>query len=177
VLVEQQVGGLDVAVDEPAGMRVRQRGRDVAAGVRGLRRRQPDALVEHAAEAAAREQLEDHERDRVVAPVVHGRDVRMMQRSGELGLGAEAAEEAGVVRQRAVQHLHRDAPPQTHVVGDVHASTPARADRGKQPVPVGEHAAGEIGEAAQRHERLRYRTRASIPRHTARLASLRGKRH
>jgi hypothetical protein len=156
VLVEQQVRRLDVTVDQPTGVRVRQRGGDVPAGVRGLRRRQPNALVEHSSETAAREELEDHERDGVLAPVEDRHHVRVVQRGGELGLGAEAAEEPGVVGQRPVQHLHRDATAQTHVVGDVHASTAARTDRGEQPVPVGEHAAGEVGQAAQRHGRSRY---------------------
>ena len=80
----------------------------------------------------------------------------MMQRGGELGLGAQATKEPGVVGQRAVQHLDRDTAPQAHVVGDVDATAPTRTDRSEQPVPVGEHATGEIGQAAQRHERSRY---------------------
>jgi hypothetical protein len=131
VLVEQQVRGLDVTVDQPAGMRVRKRGGDVPAGVGGLRRRQPDALVEHAPEAAAREELEHHERDGVLAPVEDRHHVRVVERGGELGLGAETAEEPGVVGQRPVQNFHRDATAEAHVVGDVHASTAARTDRGE----------------------------------------------
>jgi hypothetical protein len=80
----------------------------------------------------------------------------VVQRGGELGLGAEPTEEPGVVGQGAVQYLHRDASPEAHVVGDVHASTPARTDRGEQPVPVGEHATGEVCQAAQSHDRSRY---------------------
>ena len=77
----------------------------------------------------------------VLAPVVDGHDVRVVQRRRVLGLGAEAAEEPGVVGERRVQHLHRDPAPQPDVVGDVDAPAPTCTDRRDQAVPVGEDAA------------------------------------
>ena len=53
VLVEEQVRGLDVAVHEPARVRVLERAGDLAPDVRRLRRAQPRAGVEQAAQAAA----------------------------------------------------------------------------------------------------------------------------
>ena len=50
-----------------------------------------------------------------------------------------------------MQHLDRDASPQPDVVGHVDATARARADRREQAVPAGEDAAGEIGDATDRH--------------------------
>ena len=125
VLVEQEVRGLDVAVQDAARVRVLERGRDVAPDPRGLGDGEVRLLVEDRPQAAALEQLEHHERDVVLAPVVDGDDVRVVERRRDLGLGAEAAEERGVLGERGVQDLDRDAAPQAGVLGEVHA--PARA--------------------------------------------------
>ena len=130
VLVEEQVRGLDVAVQDPARVRVLERGRDVAADARGLRHREVRVLVEDRAEAAAFEQLEHHERDVVLAPVVDGDDVRMVQRRRDLGFGAEAAQERGVLGERGVQDLDRDAAPQA---GCPRRGTPDRSSRSRWP--------------------------------------------
>ena len=129
VLVEQQVRGLDVAVQHVARVRVLERRRDVAADARRLRDREQRALVEHRPQAAALEQLEHHERHVVVAPVVDGDDVGVVQRRRELRLGPEAAQERGVVGERGVQHLDRDPAAQPLVLGDVDATARAGADR------------------------------------------------
>jgi hypothetical protein len=151
VLVEQEVGGLDVAVDEAAGVRVLERGRDLAPDVGRLRRRAAGTGVEEAAQAAPLEQLEDHERDLVVAPVVDRHDVGVVQGRGDLGLGAEPPEEAPVVGEAGVEDLHRHPPAQLHVVGHVDATARARADGREHAVPGGEDAPGELGDAADRH--------------------------
>ena len=99
VLVEEQVGRLHVAVHDSPRVRVVERIGDVAADARGLRGAQEVAAVEHRAQAAAFEQLDDHERLLVLAPVVDRHDVRVVQRGRDLGLGAEPAQEAGVLRE------------------------------------------------------------------------------
>ena len=93
------------------------------------------------AQAAAFEQLEHHERHVVLAPVVDRDDVRVVQRRRELGLGAEPAEERGVVGQRRVQHLDRDATPQALVIGDVDATARAGTDGAMQQIAAREHPA------------------------------------
>ena len=152
VLVEEEVGRLDVAVHEPAAVRVLERRGDLAADVRGLRRREPDAGVEHPAQRAALEQLEDHERDAVVlAPVVDGHDVRVVQRRRELGLGAEPAQEARVVRKARVEDLDRDASAQPDVVRGIDAAARACTDRAEQAVAAGKNPADEVGHRAAGH--------------------------
>ena len=58
VLAEQQVGGLDVAVDEAAAVGVVEAAGRLEADEQRLRRRQLPAAVEHRAQAAAAEVLE-----------------------------------------------------------------------------------------------------------------------
>ncbi len=151
VLVEQEVGGFDVAVDDPSHVRVLERGRDLPSDVDGLRRGESLAGVEQASEASASQELEHHERHVVVAPVVHRHHVRVVQRGRDLRLGAEPPQETGVVREGEVEHLHRDAAAEPNVVGHVDATARARADRREQAVPAGEDSAGEIGDATDRH--------------------------
>ena len=109
------------------------------------------ALVEHRPQAAALEQLEHHERHVVVAPVVHGDDVRVVQRRRELGLGPEPAQERGVLGERRVQHLDRDPAAQPGVVGDVDAAARAGADGAVQQVPAREDTAREVAHRTAGH--------------------------
>ncbi len=151
MLVEQQVRGLDVAVQHAARVRVLERRGNVAADARSLRHRQERVLVEHRAQRSALEQLEHHERHVVVAPVVDGDDVGMVQRGGQLRLGPEAAQEGGVLGQRRVQHLHRHPATQAGVVGDVDATARAGADGAVQQVPTREHTAREVAHRTAGH--------------------------
>ena len=108
-------------------------------------------LVEHRPQAPALEQLEHHERHVVLAPVVDGDDVRVVQRGRDLGLGAEAAEERGVLGERGVQHLDRDAAAQPGVLGDVHAPARAGADGRVKQVPAREDTAREVAHETSGH--------------------------
>ncbi len=157
VLVEEQVRRLDVAVHQPTHVRVFERCGDLTADMDGLSRSQRFAGVEESAEAAAPQQLEHHEGHLVIAPVVDRHDVRVVQRSGDLRLGAEASEEADVVGERGVEHFDRDPAPQPDVVRHVDATARARADRREHAVTAGEHAAGQIGDATDRHAIPTYR--------------------
>ena len=100
MLVEEQVRGLDVAVQDAARVRVLERGGDVASDARGLRDGEMRVVVEDRPEAAAFEQLEHHERDVVLAPVVDGDDVRVVERRRDLRFGAESTEERGCLPPR-----------------------------------------------------------------------------
>ena len=145
-------------------VRVLERAGDLAPDVGRLRRAQPGVGVEETAEAPAGEELEHHERDVVLTPVVHRHHVGVVERRRHLGLGAEPAEEPGVLRQREVEDLDPDPPLQADVVGHVDATARARADRREQAVPAGEHTAGEIGDATDRH-------RVTVPAAPSRAAA------
>ncbi|MNC86743.1 hypothetical protein D3C83_24170 [compost metagenome] len=134
-------------------MGVVEPGGDLAADGGGLRRAQPVAPVEQAAEAAALEELEDHERGLVLPPVVDRHHVRVVQRGGHLRLGAEPPEEAGVVGQGGVEDLDRHLALEAHVPGGVDAPARPRPQGGHQAVPAGQDTAGQIGHAARPHPR------------------------
>jgi hypothetical protein len=151
VFVEEEVGRLHVPVDEPPGVGVVEPGGDLAADGGRLGRREPVAPVEEAAQAAALEELEHHERRLVLSPVVDGDHVGVVQRSGHLGLGAEAAEEPGVVGQSGVENLDGDLALEAHVPGGVDASARPRPQGGDQAVPAGQDTAGQVGDAARPH--------------------------
>ena len=118
---------------------------------RGLRNGEQRALVEHRAQRTALEQLEHHERHVVVAPVVHGDDVGVVQRRRELGLGPEPAQERGVLGEGRVQHLDRDPAPQPRVLGDVDPAARAGADGAVQQVPAREDTAREVAHRTAGH--------------------------
>ena len=112
------------------------------------RRRERVAAVEHRPEAAAGEVLEDEERHvpvGVLAPVVDGHHVRVVERRGGPRLGLEPPQERGVVGQRVVQHLHRHAAAQAHVVGQEHLCGRATTDRCDDPVAPRQYPADLLG--------------------------------
>ena len=98
----------------------------------GVGRRQPVTPVEEAAEAPALEKLQHHEGRFILPPVVDGHDVGMVERGGQLGLGAEAAEEPGVVGQGGVEDLDGDLPLEAHVPSGVDAPARPRPQGGDQ---------------------------------------------
>jgi hypothetical protein len=83
--------------------------------------------------------------------------VRVVQGSRHLRLGAEAAQEPGITREAAVEHLHRDPPTKAHVVGEEHPSARARTDGCEESVSTREDATDEVGDGSARHAASRLR--------------------
>ena len=75
----------------------------------------------------------------------------VVQRRRELGLGAEAAQEGGVLGQGRVQHFHRDAAAQAGVLGGVHPAARTGTDRAVQEVAAREYTTREIADSTAGH--------------------------
>jgi hypothetical protein len=125
---DQDVGGLDVPVDQPSRVRGVERVGDLAeqshrpgGAERALLAEQPFqvALLD-----VAHRDVEGPVR---LAGVVHGQDVRMLERGRDLGLREEAAPEALVVREVRSNHLQGDLAPQSQVGRAVDSAHPALA--------------------------------------------------
>ena len=124
----EDVRGLDVAVDDAAGMR----------GVEGVGDLDPE--LEHAVERqrpardlvlqrAAVEQFHDDELlALVLADVVDRADVRVVERRGDARLAAEPFERLGVGGEIGGQELQRDLAAETNVLGAVDHAHAAGAE-------------------------------------------------
>jgi hypothetical protein len=119
---DQDVGRLDVAVDQPAGVRRRQRLRELLGDPARLRHRWP-AAAQAACQALALDQL-----GHVVEALGRGADVEdlhdpgVADRSQELGLALEAPHPVGILGPPRLDHLDRHLPRQTAVAAPVDAA-------------------------------------------------------
>ena len=146
VLVEDEVGRLDVAVDETAAVGIGQGLGRLDTDGRRLGHRDPAAVVEKVAERAAAQVLENEEGTTVVlAPVVDGEDVRMGQLGGRLSLVAEATEEGLVAGQAGVEDLDGHPALKDDVPGGVDGRRGPAAEGGFDPVAAREDPADGFG--------------------------------
>ena len=125
VVVEQQVGRLDVAMDQPATVREGERAGARQANFESLGRRQTHSVIDHRPETPARQVLRDQERHHLVGlsvftPVEHRHDVRVLEGAGDSCLGLELAKERLVLPGR-VEDLDRDLALLLGVNGEVDA--------------------------------------------------------
>jgi hypothetical protein len=135
---EEDVLGLDVAMDHAALVRVRQRAGHLAPDPhRGLHG-QPVVRAEPLAQRVALH-VRHHVEELVVGlpRIVDREDVRVLQAGGELDLAHEALR-AERVRQLGMQYLDRDEPLVAHVVREVYRGCTPTTDLPLQDVPSGE---------------------------------------
>jgi hypothetical protein len=143
VVREEQVFGLEVAVDDAGGVRARE----AAAGLRGHRERHAHvdrALVGHPlVERLALEQLEHQERAPVVeAPrVVHVADVGAADGGGGARLAEEALDDDDARGQLLREDLDRDTLADVDVLGLVHGRHPPAAELPRDAVLAGDDGA------------------------------------
>jgi hypothetical protein len=137
--VEQQVGGLHVAMHETARV-----GR--VQGARHLRedadrgRRVQTAVLEAPFQVTPLDVAHGDEEDVLGRPgLVDRDDVRMVDRRGQLRLAQEAVAERFVLGQAGSQQLQRDSPLEPQILGQVDDAHAAQAEQGIDPV------AGELG--------------------------------
>ena len=126
---QEQVLGLEVAVDDPLLVRRRESMRDLRRVLRGLARRQRAGL-EPLAQRFALQQLHDGVGHAVRGAEVEDReDVRVRERGDRARLALEARERLGVGRNPLRQHLERDVARQPRVARAVDLAHSSRAER------------------------------------------------
>ena len=129
VLRDEEVLGLQVAVDDPLLVRRGEAVRDLQRVVDRLSRRQLPARERRAQRLAFEQLLNDVGRALVRADVVDGRDVGVVQDSRGPRLLLEAAQAVGVRGERRRQDLDRHVAAQPRILRPVDLSHPARAER------------------------------------------------
>ena len=141
VLSEQEVGRLDVPMDDALSVGVVQGPAGLEGDHQHLRRTEGAARREDAPEAAATQVLGHQVGLSVDPPVVDGHHVGIGQRRHEAGLGPEPLHERLVADQRGMQHLDRHLPTQREVVGQVDGARTAGSDGVAQAIPPAQQSA------------------------------------
>jgi hypothetical protein len=147
VLLDEQVAGLHVAVDHPAGVggvervgglgdhRERVEHRQAAGGGNAVRERFAGDVGHH--QVRRRTAL-----DAALTEVVHVDHVRVMERGQDACLGPEPGHEAGIGQQRRQQHLDGDGATEHDVGGPPHLAHAAAGEEGVEAVAVAEEFSG-----------------------------------
>ena len=129
VLRQEQVLGLEVAVDDPLLVGRGQAVGDLGPVLDGLLQREP-AGAQPLAQRLALEQLRDHVGDAAFEADVEDReDVRVVEGARRPRLALEALEPVGVDRGRARQHLDRDVAAEAGVAGAIHLTHASCAEQ------------------------------------------------
>ena len=167
---DQDVAGLDVAVDQAGLVGGVERGGDAAADVHRQVRAEPLLLVEQLAQALAVDQLHDHGLAAAVGDgVVDGHDVRVVQPGDGDGLTAEPLGDDRVGGQRRLEQLDGHVAGQQRVVGQPHLGHASLRETSLQPVTLGEHRgrqrwrAGGSGHVRSRTLLVRYDELSAMP--------------
>jgi len=159
LVVEQDVVRLDIAMDEPPPVQVRETRGNRTDDVDDLPRVDPSAGGQAIGQRAPIAQLHDVERlaaRRGIArlDVEHLDDARMGRRGERQGLALEALGEGRIRGQVRQEHLDRDVALKAQVEGLVDGGHPADADRRIDPVPAGEDVTddGHVRQPTRRHD-------------------------
>ena len=139
---EHDVAGLHVAVDDPPGVGGRQGAGDLRGDPGGLARRERPVPAHDRGQVLPVDELHDDERAvLVLAEVVDGHDVGMVERGGGERLLAEARAEVRIATVLGAEDLDRDVAIELGVVGAVDAGHAPLPEELHQPIPPAEDAA------------------------------------
>jgi len=134
---EQHVARLHVAVHHTAAVRERERRRDLGGDVGGLARFEPALAADQIAQGTTLHVLHhDEVRARLLAPVVDGDDVRVVQVGSGLCLAAEPLDERRLARVLGEKSLERDQAIQRFVAREVHLGHAAVGELALDPISV-----------------------------------------
>ena len=129
VVGDQDVLGLDVAVDQAGPVGVREGREDRLHEGQGARRRHRALLADHVAQRVPGDVLHHEEDDVVVGALVEDGDhVGVVEPRGRAGLADEPGRELLVVAEARVHHLDGAGAVESEVGGLVHAGHPAAGD-------------------------------------------------
>ena len=132
VVVEEEVGRLDVTVDEATSVGVGEPMGGLGTDRGRLLRAEQAAGVQQGPQAPTAEVLEHEIGNAVlVAPVVDVQDVAVVQRRRQSRLGLELPKEGGVAGQRRVKQLDGDASTKPRVVSGEDLGRSTGADHGE----------------------------------------------
>ena len=139
---DEQVLGLEIAMDDPLLVRRREPARDGDGIVDRLAHRQRPGR-QPLPERLPFEQLRDDERRASFgADVVDREDVRMVQRRGGACFLLEAVQRSGSAEKDDGQHLDRDVASEPRVARAIHLAHAAGAERGEDFIGPEAHAGG-----------------------------------
>ena len=143
--VHQQVGRLDVAMDQPGLVSVGEPVSRLADVVGGVTVAAGPIVHDQVLQAVPLDILHHQEVDlgrpvHFAINIVGPDDVRVVQRRHRLGFAMESFQVTRVVDLLVRQHLDRTPPPHQHVFGQVHRTHPAFAQQGLQAVLAQEKA-------------------------------------
>ena len=128
VVADDDVAGLDVAVHDARAMRVMEAGAEVLHDLKLPRQRRRLVALEERAERFALDVLHrDVRLAFVLADIVDGDDVDVLEPAGRSGLARESLAQLGVVKALA-QHLDRHFPLDIRIAGEVKLPDPAFTD-------------------------------------------------
>lgn len=150
---KKEVLGFEVAVEDAAGVGLRDGESGLEEEVDGLGDRQWAALLEDGGEIGALEVLQDHVRSAVIegADVEDAGDVLAFERGGGSGLAQESGTGVGELGGRREEEFDRDAALQDEVPGREDDSHAARAEDAFDAVFPGQDVAGpgDVGEVGR----------------------------
>ena len=142
---QQHVGGLDVAVHEPGGVRGVQAGGHLGDDARGAPGGERALVLEAAVQVGPVDVAHDQVQAAVVlARGVHGHEVGMVDRRGQARLEREARAQARVARPVGGDHLDGDGAAQVELRRAVDDAHPAAAGDRLDPAARDLRAGGEL---------------------------------